>query len=370
MWHTSPRPQSRQAKIEVIEKLDEPREREEFLDAAETMPPDDLSSDDLFTQATLYLRMEDDIQDKLQLARGPERAQLMQRLSEAATVARIAIRNAIDKRNHEPQVAEEPIFHNDAIQQRADEIEQQAAIVAHAPGAMPIIPLPPLPAVAPVPAFLHHHVVRPAWAPDPENVHDSAVGEGVSRRLDYLRTDDLHIFQPNTCIGAVALLMNQRLDKTRDLEKRKKIMQTLEQAQHNSYCDRYKIGELDAMRLVLEHAYHAESEEKKNNLHDAFLNSLADCAHKNTDGTVCLVGRISRYAASMDGVDDKIADVVKPVDAYRVEIFNSVGKVSTTPDMTDEKLRAGINQICDQYKGKIPDRSLQKIREECLAGVD
>lgn len=388
-YHNSPRAR-KQRKYRDITKLDNIEDRQAFLKKTETpnkgsiLLPEERDADDLFTRASIYLRMQDDIADQLQTTRqdDPKYARLAKQLGQVTQQARQSIRAAIDKRNEEnharaaeappPQihhevVAQQPadeadLFHDDAIVQRAIEIEDQAARLW--PDDFDDLPMAPLAPIVP-----HIYAVagpHRQWAPDPENVHDSAVGEGIQHRLQYLQQDDFHLFNERTCIGAIAFLMKQRLGPN-DAEKREKIMRTLNQAQQNAHCSRYKINELEALRLALEHAMHAKTEETKNNLHDALLTSIAECAPSDT-GTVCLVGRISRYAASMDGIDDQIADVVKPVDAYRTEILNSIGKVSANTE-DENVLKGEIHKICDQYKDKMPTHVLEKIRNECLSSI-
>lgn len=395
IYYNSPRVR-KQRKYRDITKLDNIEDRQAFLKKTETpnkgsiLLPEERDADDLFTRASIYLRMQDDIADQLQTTcqDDPKYARLANQLGQVTQQARQSIRAAIDKRNEEnraragmvntpltdheeadqqPNDDEADLFRDDTIVQRAIEIEDQTARLWQN-NFVPLEPLEPLEPIGPTGPHIYAVAGPPhrQWAPDPENVHDSAVGEGIQRRLQYLQQDDFHLFDKHTCIGAIAFLMKQRLGPN-DAEKREKIMRTLKQAQQNAYCSRYKINELEALRLALEHAMHAKTEDTKNNLHDALLTSIAECAPSDT-GTVCLVGRISRYAASMDGVDDQIAEVVKPVDAYRTEILNSIGKVSANTE-DENVLKDEIHKICDQYKDKIPAHVLEKIKTECLSSI-
>lgn len=362
-----------------IAQLDDPEVRKTYTDELDERirKLNNLDADELFTRATLYLREQDDLQDQL-FSRGSVMSKKMhymvtRRLAYATRMAQETIRLAIAKRNVENAAAANFIFHDDAIEERANEIDRQAReiapIIHHiAPEMVP--PAARAPHIAHVHAAAAPHTIAQHWAPDPENVHDSAVGERVAHHLRHLQQHDEHLIHPSTCIGTILLIMNDRLPagQGNNDEKREKIKRTLQRAFPNDHCSRYNIGEIEALRLVLENTYHAKTEEQIANLQDALLDSLVESAPGNS-GTVCSVGRISRYVASLDGVDEAIGgDNIKTVDAYRAEILNSIGQVSAT-GADDTKLRQEINKICDTYKGQLPDNNLQKIREECLAAV-
>jgi hypothetical protein len=353
----------RRRKYEVVKSLDEPEARDNFMrDAAASTTS--LDADELFTLATLYLRKQDDLQDRLHSELSDRESQkLTRQLQEVTHSARQAIRDAIAKRtdendkqgtltnNHGAQ-----LFDDDTIERRAVEIEGAIATPI-ARRADPVAAIPAIPATV---------AVAPAkWASDPENVHDSAVGDNVSHRLQFLREHERHtIAEP---IGEIVFVMKDRLpNEPENQQKRARIVRTLERARSDDHCVRYNVSELDALRLVLERANSAPTDEAKHNMQDALLNALAECA-EGPSGTVCTVGRISRYIASLDGVDEQLP-AIKSVDAYRTEIMNKIGQAKTkTPD--DLALLGEVEKICDSYAGQIPDHSLARIKGECKAAI-
>ena len=370
---------SRKRKYEKIKKLDDPEFRQSYMRDAEEQV-EDLDADDLFTKATLYLRIQDGLQDEY-MSRSTSRKrrkQIAQQLQHVSHTSRNTIRAAIEKRNNENnehkagnKVARNAqLFDDDTLDRRAVEIEEHPDIQGDH-----IVDLPRNGDAKRADEIPHVERANPSkakWAPDPENVHDSAVGDDVSHRLKFLQNHDLHLFDESTCIGAIAFIISNRIGKSDpdDIKKREKILRTIKRAQSNDYCYRYNINELEAMRLVLERAHHMKNEESKNNLHDAFLNSLADCAEAPT-GTVCTVGRISRYVASLDVIDKDLPEsAIKSVDAYRSEIFNRLGKmqahaVSAGADTDDIHKR--MDGLLAEYKDKIPGHSMEKIKAECEA---
>ncbi|MCK9603404.1 MAG: hypothetical protein M0R66_03510 [Candidatus Omnitrophica bacterium] len=359
------------AKYRAVAALDDPNARQQFTRATDRAAhvarrgvSPALDADTLFTRATLYMREYDDLHDKIASARQPRALiQLERRAASISQLARDTIRAAIEARtrenrsaNHDGEIAlGEQLFDDNAIERRATEINADVA--------PPRVALPPMPRVtraarAPLDTAL---VASPKWAPDPENVHDSTVGDSVSRRLDYMRHNDLRVFRENECIGAIAFLLRGRDPVTCE-----RVVRTLERARVGGVCERYNIRELDALRLVLERAYHARSDSAARNLNDALIGALADCAEGDS-GTVCQVGRISRYVASLDIVDEVLpAPAIKPTDAYRAEIFARLGTIQAR---NGEVTSAEASALIDEYRAQLPARVLKKIRDECMGAL-
>lgn len=372
-------PRARRArKYKEVVSLDDPKKRQKILQEMTLDSLDSLDADELFTRATLYLRAQDDLQDRYfsntaSLSK-KEQQYLARQLQNVSELARKTIRKAIEKRSQENKnnpedTAEAQVFHDEAIERRAIEIEIQAPLGAQwAPPGRVVPPLEELRAIAP-PAI---PIAGPKWTPDPENVHDSAVGNDVSHRLQFLRENDLNLFDTRTCLGEISFILADRLNPkdAKNADKRKKVIRTMERAMQNDQCERYGISELEALRLVMERSHHARTEEGRNNLHDSLLNAMADCSEGDR-GTVCTVGRISRYVASLDAVDENLPDggVVKSVDAYRAEILEQLGRAQAAKGATDATVRDQMEKTLAEYAEKIPVHSMEKIRAECIAAL-
>lgn len=335
-----------------------------------------LDADELFTKAMIYLRLRDECEDDRAIFARDQSCRpggdSMRRARDYDERARITMRLAIQKRAAErvdtqppennPANRPVPLYHDQAIIQRAAEI-----------GAIDLTLQRAL--LEDVVDHAHAHIptaaetqktdrVETHWAPDPESVHDSAVGGDVMRRLSYMRAHDLRAIDAQACAGHIASIMSARL--SRDDPKCSKINTTLERAQANAHCSRYDIDELEALRLVIERACFARSEEARNNMHDALLNALAECSD-GPNSTVCLVGRISRYVASLDIVDEMMpADAIKSTDAYRAEIFAKLGAIQAAAQ-DGAITRDDIARIIAEYDGRMPPHIIQKIKDECLA---
>lgn len=385
-WRYTKSPRVRRArKYKKIVALDNPEERKALLREHEDQNLDDLDADELFTLATMFLREHDDLQDNYDHATNSKvRADIARRMQNVSRLARDTIQLAIAKRSNENQTnpndtREAQLFHDAAIERRADEI---AAVVPDVHHDVPRRPIgarivPPAPeaaaganggandaAGAPV-------IPAPQWAPDPENVHDSAIGGDVTRRLNFIREQDLNLFDTRTCLGEIAFILADRCPATnpQNAPKRERIIRTMERARQNDHCDRYDINELEALRLVMERSHFAKTEEGRNNLHDALLNAMSECSEGN--GTVCTVGRISRYVASLDVVDENLPDggAVKSVDAYRAEILNKLGQAQAAPNSTEQTVRAQLDRTIAEYADRVPANYLEKIRTECVAAL-
>jgi hypothetical protein len=362
------RPRARKRrKYERIVALDNPEERKAYLH--ETRDVRKLDSDELFTRATILLHYQDDLQDKLfaRMETRAHRKEIARQLQATSSLARATIHAAIEKRNEENARGGDRarIFGDDTLDRRAQEIAAPIVppkvaveyhIVDNTPTRVPVVAAP----VVAAPVVAAPVVAAPvvAWAPDPENVHDSALGDQVSRRITYLRAHDLHLFDDIACIDEI-----NHIVAARDHAEKEQIERTLRRAQANDYCMRYKISELEALRLVMERAFYTQEDRVKDNLHDSLLNALAECA-EGVRGTVCNVGRISRYIASLDAVDENLPDdAIKTADAYRAEILNKLGHAQANGELT----RESTEKLLAEYAEKLPAHTMQKIRGECYA---
>jgi hypothetical protein len=331
----------------------------EFEEREEEDELDGLNSDELFTIASALLHEIDLAQDGVVVEKesGDLRAKAKRAMSAAIAARnrenananrvtpRIPMRIVIPRAT--PRV---PIFHDDAIERRAHDVGLRDVRVEPRPRLWHDEPAPATPPVA-------------RWAPDPENVHDSAVGDDVARRIALLRDADAHLFDQREVIGHVIGMMQEARVGP---EKRAQIMRTLDMARTNSECARYRASELDILRLVAERAVRARNPEESRNIRDAVLTSLSECA--TPGGTVCLVGRISRYASALDAVDSSMPDTIHSVDAYRAEIMTGLGKLQT--DSPNGVSAAQVNGFLEQYKDKLPAHSFEKIKSECVAAVE
>jgi hypothetical protein len=312
------------------------------------------NADALMTKGTLYLHIIDDLQDELaHKTTAQQRAQITARINDANAAMRSIFASALARRAEENNYArevqqvqqEQQIFQDRAIEQRAIDVGIH------------------VPEYKPVEQNAQAPVRKQEWAPDPENVHDSALGEGVSRRIRFLIENDMHLFNQKTVFGAFLLVVAER-ERTHEIApKRKQIRATLNIARPNNYCSRYAIAEMEAFRLVFERAFQQKNETTKNNMHDAFISAVADCSEG--DHTVCLVGRISRFVASLDIIDPEMG-FIKTVDTYRAEIMQSLGALTAKKE---DVTVADVDAICNTYVGIVPAHSLARIRAECLAGI-
>jgi len=345
-----------------IAKLDDPVKRQEYVIATEKDAEAD--ADDLFTQAMLYLRIQDDLQDEFACAKTNEKrkkkvAKLIEEISKKVrkTMEKAIVHRSLE--NGDPGNVEERVIRDAVIEQRAIEIGLPEI---HIPQAAVVVPVQAAPAAPLVPLAPG---VPAQWTPDAQNVHDSVLGAGINNRIRQLREKDLQLYDTTTITGAILFAMKERLEG--DEERKRRILITLARAKNNDFCERYSINELEALRLVFERAQHAKNDETRKNLNDALLKSMEDCVEGTAQSTVCTVGRISRYIASLDAVDPEfVGDSVKTIDACRVEILAKLGKLQT-----EEKVGADtVERICAEYTGKIPQHSLDAIKKECAAGVE
>lgn len=340
-----------------IDRLDQKPVRTELIKKEEGEDLDklygNLDADELFTRAMVYLRERDDLQDACAVEKSQmHKRELEKKLLRIDARTKKLMSLAIARRNEEKMAGgdkvREQVVHDGLIEMRAVEIgmpELANAIIRDREHAR------------------DHNRAAFEWAADAQNVHDSAVGSGVSEHLRRIMQDDIHVHAKNETIGAILLaLKNRRKEGAISKEKSDNIIKTLRIAGREEFCGRYGIDELEALRLVFERAYHTDQEETKNNLHDSLFDAL------NESPNVCLVGRISRYAASLDAVDPAFVDssVMKSADVYRAEILEKLGKVQAGGT---EPTKESITLLVNEYKGKVPENVLKKITDECVAAI-
>jgi hypothetical protein len=327
--------------------MDTPKEREHAREHAkiDEIAPD-VASDDLFTDALIYLHDADDALDS-----GNERefAQHMARARELMSAA-IALRAT--------EHVDIPLVQNIVLETRATDI---GVVVPH-------VRLPNVVAPRNVDAEDHHVAV---WTSDAENVHDSAVGQSITNRIAFLKSRDIHVHQTNECVGAIWARLRS-LPEITDAKKGR-ILATLNIAAQNNNCERYGVGELEILRIVFERQYFAENVEEANNISQALIDAIADCAYWNVSegvstGTVCLVGRISRYVHSLEIVDSRVPeDPAKTTEAYRAEIMESLGRLQATDH---EMTRADIAELLEGYRDRLPAHVFNRIATECYGALD
>lgn len=316
-----------------------------------------LSSDDLFTLALIHLHRANDATDSGEIHTSTDQMAITKQLLTRALDAR----KREERRNH--------VVTNATLIARANDIGITQAIIDE----VALLPQDPIVAPEQVEAHQVHDEPRPVvqWTPDAENVHDSAIGDDVMRRIAFLRERDLAVFTENMCIGTILRAMNTNDDikasPNADTIKRR-VRQTLNVMATNNYCERYKITELNALRLALERMYSTKSPEVSHNIEASIIRALADCSDSN-GGTVCLVGRITRIIGALDVIDPDMPSL-KTTDAYRAEIMQMLGNISRQKTSNGQEItKEDIDDVLANYRTILPEKTFANIRDECYGAL-
>jgi hypothetical protein len=213
--------------------------------------------------------------------------------------------------------------------------------------------------------------LAPVWSSDPENVHDSAVGSAVIRKIGFMRANDLHATTDRNIYGKILHEINQYqnpfVGADELAERRNRAKHIMHRASADEYCSRYSIKESEALRLVYERMLRADSDEARANMRDALVSAMSECSPDGSD--VCLVGRITRYVGALDHVDPEIGEPTKSVDAFRATLFAKLGQM-TAQHAPAREMRAMIMHECDSAATDLPVAVSQKMRQDALAGVE
>jgi hypothetical protein len=233
---------------------------------------------------------------------------------------------------------------------------------------------------------------RQEWQSDSQNVHDSALLDGL--RAQFLRVRDENVDINNVRLHDYKEAVNWlRLRYKDDAEKLSKINKVITFLNNN-----YKVSsdpdiyEQDILTTVWQRAYDIGNQANFNEIRDAIGDAVLDCVEG--DHVVCMSGRTSKIWQALARVD-KAADVgvLKSKQALRNEIYelsakivdDHVGTNGTASEALKEAYRRNenteqvkeiteamkkqIDDLRNNYSGKLSKEQLDLIIEECKAVV-
>jgi len=224
---------------------------------------------------------------------------------------------------------------------------------------------------------------------DSQNVHDRGVTQDIAEI--YKRIVKQSINSPAKTIMDVATKI-----RTNDKKKRSKISDALVRMDDNINIINLKTGERDILLNVYNRAFLPINKKNKENILDAFEDSLVDCTKSHGAGLECPTGRITRVigALTLLDADPIISGGVSTREMYKNEAFNITSKSISdvisdwsstngvrkkyadaymtgkpgndeTQDMFTKAVMVRVDPYLDEHKTKLPSN----IREQVLAGV-
>lgn len=200
-------------------------------------------------------------------------------------------------------------------------------------------------------------------ANDPQNVHDSAVVDEISKRFKKIKhlnsRENLTTETEDKKIGAIRAEIHQMKDQT----KRRNALQVLNKIMlENSHVSSVGANEKDILFAIWDRINSKTNEERKENLVTSFIDSLANSMEsRNGSGFshVCTQGRACRIIDSLTLLDknEKLSVPPKTIDMYRNEIMSKSYKI------LQDELKKAPNNVREAYNGNTPldDESSNKI---------
>lgn len=231
---------------------------------------------------------------------------------------------------------------------------------------------------------------RRKWSTDPQNVHSSLIMQDMKSQFNYIKTQN-NI--KNVPIYTFDMLKNNLLVRSNNDSRVKNVLDRLNSNSKILNID--GVGERDLLIEVYRRINSTINTKNKYSLIDALITSLIDCT--NGSSLVCPTGRQTRIMSSLAILDadseSRGIGILKNKEAVRNEIFDEsakivekfIGENSSTPkNIIDEynkglrteevleleqKIKNDIKGLKYRYTGKLPDKSLNQLIDECIAVV-
>jgi hypothetical protein len=217
------------------------------------------------------------------------------------------------------------------------------------------------------------------WHYDGQNVHDSNITSQLKEQYDYIKDDKLTIAEAKNMICSSG--------HPKAVEAAESLIFMCE----DRLCSTIGDQERNVPLAVLARVNDPINKSRKKDVLNSIIDSLVDC--KNHNGFVCQTGRITRVIGALHCVDnDDMFQKFQSKEAIRNEIYDRVSKqvdkiiqqqptdVQKAYNNNEEKykeeidgvnrdIRDSIDVIIDDYRDKLDDKQLKKIKSDCVQAL-
>ncbi|QJX71139.1 hypothetical protein F-liban_391 [Faustovirus] len=226
---------------------------------------------------------------------------------------------------------------------------------------------------------------------DPQNVHDTAVIQDMKATYNKIKTG----------LGIMDSLADIERYAARNIKnktKQQSIVNAVVNARRSERVVAYNATEDEILASVWQRIHHPENMIRKQQMIDNLMIALEESGHAG----VCINGRTTRYlgALVLNDFDPEVGNAMTTED-YKNEIYLAANKLlkeairnaSESPDEgvvgvanyyngeSDEcdeekltefkaRLRKEINDMINEYADKLNPGHIERLKDECYAGVD
>jgi len=240
------------------------------------------------------------------------------------------------------------------------------------------------------------------WTDDPQNVHDSAMNRDLNDTLQRLKNEPVFsASSPAKCISEARAEINSMGDKNA-ADNAKRVLTRIESGSRISTFGGAAEDEIFA--LVWNRCRHPANAAAAADMRESILDALADSVEHGS--VVCANGRSARLLNSLTLLDfDSQVGRAMTSTAYKNQIYEETqqildreiekarasddadwrligesmagdAEVDDTPYFADLQnkfvniVKKGIDANLENYREKLPQATIERLREECYAGID
>jgi hypothetical protein len=241
---------------------------------------------------------------------------------------------------------------------------------------------------------------------DSQNVHDSSVIDNLTVTLGKVKSlnKDNIIKENNQEVHICNEISTYINSMQAEDQFKSNALKTLSEMSSNRPVAHYNDTELSILSLIWERSKDPLNEKNSKNMKDAIVTSLAECTTMTNGSvnTVCITGRVNNVLSSIATLDvDQTIGVAYTQEQYRNEILEKCSNItksaienakkSLNPQMKllgesysdpniivdietevqfKNQLKKEFQVVFDNYSKVLRPHTLNKIKEECLMGIE
>jgi len=223
------------------------------------------------------------------------------------------------------------------------------------------------------------------WRSDSQNVHD--LGDDVKAHVKFIFSENSKNKDIQKPFASINEYIRSNLNQG-DKVKCNRVMKTI--GEKNIHMSKLGKKEISILENIWKRVHLPVNRANHDQLKNAFFDNMKDCIEKGS--VVCSTGRTSKMLSTFSKLDVQVpnlgsfrskqmmrneiykrsSDILQnKLNTMSKEVQDIYNKGDENPEITEKmnEVRRDINNMTKEYKGKLSDSDVNKLKEECLAVI-